>query len=241
MGEPFASSTPHSSSSSRKEELWKGPPPPPDAQQVAKDLSCQGVIGFTLQEALDEVYAEQNSNQEQLQPLELDEAEESNQNESELAENPLVRLTLDQSMANRILQSFGEAVAHSQRDRYSLATSTAEQEHEHQHKHQPPAALLKGRLVHYNRRNTKWRVVLRDADFQRRSPLDKNRRKRERPSLWHASREQQLDDFVNGNANGNGNDDIHTGMATATATSTSTATPTRTNCTIEILAYNDLE
>jgi hypothetical protein len=245
MGEPFASST--SPSSSRKEELWKGPPPPPDAQQVAKDLSCQGIIGFTLKEALDEIVAEQELEQEQEQIIdhpnlnstataaEEDETEtESNQNNaSEVAQPPLIRV--DQRMVTSILQVFGKSVAHSQQERYSqqqqqqqqrqgTTTATASVE--------PPAALLKGRLKHYNRRNTKWRIVLRDVDFQQRRPLDKNRRKRERPSLWQVGREQQQQE--DGNSN--------TGKSTSTPLPTqATTNSTTSKCTLEILAYNDLE
>jgi hypothetical protein len=258
MGEPFASST--SPSSSRREELWKGPPPPPDAQQVAKDLSCQGIIGFTLKEALEEIVAEQELEQEQIidQPnlnstataTEEDETE-SNQNDDNasepevLAQTPLVRV--DQSMVTSILQAFGKSVAHSQQERYSQQQKQQQQQQQRQQRQgtaattatasvESPAALLKGRLKHYNRRNTKWRIVLRDVDFQRRRPLDKNRRKRERPSLWQVGREQQQQQ-QDGNGNGNTGESASTPtIPTQTTTNSSTS-----NCTLEILAYNDLE
>jgi hypothetical protein len=253
MGEPpLASST--SPSSSRTTDLWNGPPPPPDAQQVAQDLSCQGIIGFTLKEALDEIHKEQDQEQEQVidQSINLNATNEtaSNQNNaSELAQTPLFRV--DQSMVTGILQAFGTSVAHSQQERYA-------QQQQQQVRHQgtaaaaattvePPAALLKGRWKHYNRRNTKWRIVLQDADFQRRRPLDKNRRKRERPSLWQVGREQQQqeqqEDSITDNANANDN----TGERTSTPPPQTTPTPTTnnssttSNCTLEILAYNDLE
>lgn len=203
-----------------------------------------------MKETLDEILAEESNsnpstdsiNQEQEQIMDhtnvnatstataatSTEETESNQNNDAseqlvppLTQTPLVKM--DQLMVTRILQAFGTSVAHSQQKRYSqqqqqqhrgtTATSTATVE--------PPAALLKGRLQHYNRRNSKWRILLRDADFQRRKPLEKNRRKRERSSLW---REREQDG----------------GESTSTRTPT-TKNSTTLNCTLEILAYNDLE
>jgi hypothetical protein len=57
-----------------------------------------------------------------------------------------------------------------------------------------PAALVRGRLDHYNRNNGKWRIVMDKVTFRsRRMNLERDggRRKRsEKPSLWHVSREQ---------------------------------------------------
>jgi hypothetical protein len=256
-----------SSSSSRKEELWKGPPPPPDAQQVAKDLSCQGIIGFALKDTLDEILAEQEleiAEQEQVivdEPnnmnstattttAEEDETAESNQNNdnaSEIAQTLPSPIRVDQRMVTNILQAFGKSVAQSQQERYS-------QELQQQQKQQgtstaatnasvePPAALLKGRLEHYNRRNTKWRIVLKDVDFQRRRPLDKNRRKRERISLWQVGREQQQQQQSgNSNSNGNGNTGESASTTTMPLPTQTTNNSTTSNYTLEILAYNDLE
>jgi hypothetical protein len=247
MGEPFASSTSPSASSSRKEELWTGPPPPPDAQQVARDLSCQGIIAFTLKETLDEMLSEQSSDINQQQEpiidqthLNLDSTATATANGTEETEGlaPVLQtppVRLDQPMVTRILQAFGTSVAHSQQERYAQQQQQQPKVHHQGNANsnatvEPPAALLRGSIGYYNRRNSKWRILLQDADFQRRQPLEKNRRKRERSSLW---REQD----------GNGNTG---GESTSTATTTTTTTnPTKnstaSNCTLEILAYNDLE
>jgi hypothetical protein len=124
--------------------------------------------------------------------------EQSTTSQSELGD----MLPLDDSMVEQIMKSFGEAIAESQRTRADGDSRTG-----------GPAALLRGRLDHFNRLNTKWRLIVHDAEIRPRAPLDKNRRKRERPSLWQISEEKYP---------------------------TRQGAPPPAKCTLEILAYNDL-
>jgi hypothetical protein len=136
--------------------LWEGPPPPPDAEVVARDLSCQGSLGWTLQDALQELHDEEKAEEKK---------------EISVA----APLHFGPAVIDRIMRSFGEAVAASQQ------RTTG------------PAALLRGRLEHYNRCNNKWRLVVEGAEIRERLPLDRNRRKRrhDRPSLWQVAEENR--------------------------------------------------
>ena len=82
---------------------------------------------------------------------------------------------------DRIMQAFGEAVAQSQQEQFQLeaADNTITPDVP-----LAPAALLRGRVHHYNRLGTKWRFLVEDVEIHPRKPLDKHRRKRERHSLW---------------------------------------------------------
>jgi hypothetical protein len=108
-------------------------------------------------------------------------------------------LVMDQVTADSIMQAFGDSLAESQQRRHRGETAA-------------PAALLKGRLRHYNRHGDKWLIVVDDAEIRERVPLDKKRRKRERPSLWDISQE-----------------------------SSPNQAPPSTKCTLQLLAYNDIE
>lgn len=57
-----------------------------------------------------------------------------------------------------------------------------------------PSILLRGRVESYNRFHGKWRMLLKDAQIRPRFPLPKNRRKREYPSLWDVSQENENND-----------------------------------------------
>jgi hypothetical protein len=88
---------------------------------------------------------------------------------------PAAALNVTPGVLDRIMQSLGEEVAITQQNPPVDA----------------PAALLRGRLEHYNRLNKKWRLVVKDAELRQRNPLEGNRRKRERPSLWQVAEEQR--------------------------------------------------
>ena len=87
------------------------------------------------------------------------------------------RLLLQQHMAKNVLEEFGQTVAHTN---WEAA----------------PAALVRGRLDHYNRMNGKWRIVVRDAQWKRRETLDKNRRKTNPPPLWDATKARGTRDSI---------------------------------------------
>jgi hypothetical protein len=161
----------------KKGVVWDGPPPPPTLDLVEGDPSCQGTVGFCLLDALKE--------------LQNEDAEEVEQD---------CFMTTDK--VERIMKSFGQAVAQSQ-TREMLPSDGSTQ--------QAPAALLRGRVDHFNRRINKWRIVVENAEFRRHVPLDRNRRKREMHSLWNVSEEKLP----------------------------LPATPPSKRCKLEILAYND--
>jgi hypothetical protein len=84
---------------------------------------------------------------------------------------------------DRVMQAFGESVAQCQQEQYLLEAVTRTSNSEDVAK-LAPAALLRGRVHHYNRFGSKWRIVVEDVEIHPRKPLDPQRRKRERPSLW---------------------------------------------------------
>ena len=152
-----------------KNEIWDGPPPPPDAELVESDISCVGVLGLTLKSCLEEIQIEDISKPSPKR--------------------------MDDEKVDAILKSLGRAVAESQAEQNSpirnndgggsnkkravVTAATA------------PAALLRGRLDYFNRRNSKWRLVARDVEIRKRGLLDPGRRRREKPSLWLTSQERQ--------------------------------------------------
>ena len=134
------------------EEL-KQPPAPADPEEVAS-IARQGILGQCLQEALNEIVAE--------------DAIAAQDNKEE---DPTPKLYLKQHMGDNVAKEFGHAVAQTK------WTCT---------KKEPPAALIRGRLDHYNRFHGKWRIIVREAQFKRRPTLEKNRRNRNPPPLWGA-------------------------------------------------------
>lgn len=148
--------------------LWQGPPSPPDAEIVVNDPSCQGILGVTLRQALDELIDEPNK-------------ASSTGADGQDTDGSAVRLTSE--MAARVMTSLGAAIAHEQ-TASALAIGGGNEA-------KATSVVLKGRLDHYNKRNGKWRLVIRDAKLLKRVPLKRNRRKLERMSLWDVCREGQ--------------------------------------------------
>ena len=144
------------------------PPPAPNADDVSRDLSCQGTIGLTLQQVLDEL------------PPNIAQLEESRSRNGSYEPLLLPPLTMCAASRDRILQSFGESVAESQR------------------KPSGPPVVLRGRVEYYNRLSRKWRLVVKDAELLQRLPLDRYRRRRERPSFWQIAKEQQASNVAKG-------------------------------------------
>jgi len=150
--------------------------PLPDPECVIHDASCQGSIGVALQQALcNEGTGDHNRDD----------------GHAHLSEK---KIKLDRPAIDRILQSFGRAVARTQHEQREIlmkrttqpqATSSAP----------APCALLHGRVDHFNRRGGKWRLMVHDAKIIARKPLDRNRRKRERRPLWNAMEEGQPEPF----------------------------------------------
>ena len=163
----------HNEGRTRKQILWNELPLP-DRETVIRDISCQGSIGLALQQALVNATGEHG--------VDDDDTESVNQ-----------RIELDPPAVSQILQSFGNAVAETQREQRDIrmgrkpAVSTSAS----RRTVMAPAAVLRGRVDHFNRRGSKWRFMVHDAQMIERSPLDKNRRKSERRSLWEVMKEKR--------------------------------------------------
>jgi hypothetical protein len=171
-----------------KEKVWEAGSPA--VETIINDPSCFGVLG-TLAEVLRGFNTPQPG-KHSLEEVNFDDDDDDDDDEDK------DKFRLDPDASERILSALGESMA-----KFHSGSSTIKQ---------APSALLRGRVDHFNRRNTKWRIVVRDCQFRKRVDLDKNRRMRERPSLWEVSEQNE----------GANNDD-----------------PTKV-C-VELLAFNDFE
>ena len=152
-------------------EQLKELPAPADTNEIAS-IARQGILGQCLQEALNDIVAEDEAIEKEKSASKSDD-----ENDEECSDNAAPKessLCLKKHMADNVMQEFGRAVA---RTKWN-STKNPQKE--------PPAALGRGRLDHYNRFHGKWRIIVRDAHFKRRGTLDKNRRNRNPPPLWEA-------------------------------------------------------
>lgn len=207
--------------------LWReGKPSPPEA----KDWSTHGSLGWTLQQALDELEEQENQkggNGEQAEDTPeadksvahgtnqatSDEARESHVAESEASgtmheEEPPANQAAAPAASRRI------RITPQMRSAIFEAMSERPQQ-QPRHQQPPPNALMKGRVVYYQRHSSKWRIQIDHVHFRRRVPLAKIRRRKEKPSLWQVSRERRSD---------------YGGATTANS-----------NVSCELLVYNDIE
>lgn len=193
------------SNDSRK-VLWTGPPPPPDPNAVVEDLSCQGIVGMALQEALESLRTEieiiERPERKQRAVPSKDETnkwEQSNEMDHIDRKHVIdmfdsIRATksnfLQQESIDRIMHTFGESVAQShviESDNFNNRTVDAASSGSgspDRPQLKGPSVLLRGRLDHYNKLSSKWRILVRDAEIVERKEIDSNRRSREKPSLW---------------------------------------------------------
>jgi hypothetical protein len=174
--------------------IWDGgPPAPPDPDMVVQDLSCQGTVAMALQEALDEW-------------LQLD-SMKALQNKYNF-----------QFDSKAVIRTFGESIVQQQHSQYDAqwddhnAVKLKQQKplmrqaptdgysYTSQYKNSvtgtavdnetivAPAAMLRGRINHYNRFGTKWRIVVDDVEIRPRRPVNAQQlrqMKRDRNmSLW---------------------------------------------------------
>jgi hypothetical protein len=83
------------------------------------------------------------------------------------------KINFDSGAADRIMQTFGEAIAKTQlKPDHTSAAATA------------PRALLRARLDHYNRVGQNWRLLIDNVKLKERAPLSVERKTRNRTSLW---------------------------------------------------------
>eukprot|EP00977_Amphora_coffeiformis_P027239 scaffold34597_cov177-Amphora_coffeaeformis.AAC.7 len=202
------------------QQVWpEGRPACPNT----KDWSCYGSLGWTLQQALDEMDESQvdappkhNSDGKKEEdgmqtgdesfavPRDDDTGKSSREEVEEDKPALLVRTKIKATTEMR--QAILEALTAGRMKK-------------------APHGIIKGRVKYYQRQGSRWRMEVDDVRIRRRVPLAKIRRKRktERPSLWDLSREsrQGKEDPVQ---TGNDKDDAE-----------------RRKWSFELLAYNDIE
>ena len=180
--------------SSSIEQVWPESRP---ACPNTKDWSCYGSLGWTLQQALDEMdeaqahHAPPNNknnntggNRTDALPIgdasstvsrdEYDNDEKAGREEEEEDKKPAPLFRTKIKATSEMRQAILEA----------LATGRMKQ---------APHGIIKGRVKYYQRRGSRWRMEVDDVRIRRRVPLAKIRRHRktERPSLWDLSRESR--------------------------------------------------
>eukprot|EP00559_Dactyliosolen_fragilissimus_P001005 CAMPEP_0184857694 /NCGR_PEP_ID=MMETSP0580-20130426/2846_1 /TAXON_ID=1118495 /ORGANISM="Dactyliosolen fragilissimus" /LENGTH=203 /DNA_ID=CAMNT_0027353435 /DNA_START=118 /DNA_END=726 /DNA_ORIENTATION=- len=163
-------------------------PPPPRPDLVGK-ISKIGPIYKCLEEALEDITSDK---------FEISGSKIQGINTSLRRK----KIKLDESFKAKILQSYTDAVTSTRwdkdtneppHDRSSTnlegknITSTAKSIGE---KSLPPAALIRGRLEHFNRIGGQWRIVVSDAEIRPRVSTErKKKRGVSKLSLWDASEE----------------------------------------------------
>lgn len=177
---------------------WHGPPPPPDPEIVLSDLSCQGTIAIALREALydhqQEAIAKDTSKIGLKCDYDRDEDDwKRSEANDELHGSINSAIDLSPESVDRIILAFGQAVVQSHFEQFSNELKKRNRHDNGEAESQqsePPAALLRGRINNYNRLSSKWRFVVDNVEIQPRKALDRNRRKRERPSFWQLCDQQ---------------------------------------------------
>lgn len=141
-------------------------PSPPSDDEISSTpfASAAGAMGHCLSQALDDLISETL-----VQQVEQDSVDETN-NEARDPAAPF-----DSTMAERAKRSFERAVIKSSTDEQQWQTC--------------PAALLRGRVDHYNKFHEKWRIVVEDAELCPRPPAIPAR-KRQKLSLWQQASKQ---------------------------------------------------
>ena len=186
--------------------LWPDGRP---ARASAKDWSCHGSLGWTLQQALDQMATagtESLSVEQEDEEDHIENSKDDSQNEKaavsiEKESQNVTYLNAESSDANKSNQDGDRAADSSsplaprktpprlattpqmrQAVLEALATAPARIK-------QAPHGILKGRIKYYQRQGSRWRCEVEDVRIRRRLPLRKIRRKQEKPSLWDLSRE----------------------------------------------------
>jgi hypothetical protein len=90
------------------------------------------------------------------------------------------KIRIDPGAVDRIMQTFGEAVADTQLESTTTKSATS-----------APRALLRGRLDHYNRVGQNWRMVIDNVKLKERFPLRSDRKKRNKNIIWDGTREKR--------------------------------------------------
>ena len=165
---------------------WQNPPPIPGLD-VISSVAFNGLpIGNCLQQALNDMLNES----EGLFEVNVDDNDDNNGNDHSSNGNggkeQQIKVTSD--VTDAILNSFGRAVANTKWRRSSISNSESGGGHGKEQKKVsdegiaqspepemfPPAALLIGRLDHYNRVNQNWKIVIDNVKLKPRNSNDDN-------------------------------------------------------------------
>jgi hypothetical protein len=90
------------------------------------------------------------------------------------------KIRIDSGAVDRIMQTFGEAVADTQLESTTTKSVTS-----------APRALLRGRLDHYNRVGQNWRILIDKVKLKERYPLPSDRKKRNKNIIWDGTSEKR--------------------------------------------------
>jgi hypothetical protein len=125
--------------------------------RLVASISCQGIaIGQCLNDALRSLKSSEGERHERQPPSKRQ------------------KINIDSEAVDRIMQTFGEAVADTQlKSNSNKSTPSA------------PRALLKGRLGEFNRVGQNWRILIDHVTLKERAPASREKKKRgDKTSLW---------------------------------------------------------
>ena len=222
-----------------QEDSWQGPPPLASLQSI-KDPSCMGVLGRTLQRALEQVSDSSMMAASQAQDAQHedndDDTSHASTNKNDGNGITTIPVYISREDVSRIIGRLGLTMAELQRQRCSLTTgpyqassSSVPNDHDHddEEEDRAVAALLRGRIQYYQRLHGKWRIVLDEVEYKSRKTLDPQRRRRgPKRSLW---------DMCQDSTDTNTNDD------TGVNRSDQGSEKQQKGMKLEVLAYNDIE
>lgn len=146
------------------------PPSPPD-KAIASRIAAIGPIGKCLETALDELVEEDRREAETTSAVSADDATAAAADTSHKPNDKATsinRISMDESFAKSILQSYADSVAstsYDHRTKYSASSTNrgASGTHHAASSKTAPAALLTGEIQHYNRIGGQWRIVVKNA------------------------------------------------------------------------------
>lgn len=127
--------------------------PPTVDKKLASSIYKLHSVTKCLEESLDEIIYEQNNLPD---------------GESSISESEVI---LTDAFRNQLLSKYGEAIIDAydnQHDKNQLfqSTPTGATERTESEIPQPPAAILTGKIQHYNRYEGNWRIVISDAEIR---------------------------------------------------------------------------
>jgi hypothetical protein len=172
----------------------KHPPRPADADDVGM-IAQQGIIGQCLSQALHDCLGDTNWVHDKEKD---DDASEWSDGSIPAAVATLQpkkksrnKMKLQPHMVDSVMKQFGQAVAESKWTNALSSSSSSCGTNDGRKINEPPAALLKGTIDHYNRLGGKWRIVVEGGQLKRRVRLARDRMKKVRPPLWLAVGDQE--------------------------------------------------